>query len=124
VNLPFLVRVEGKTATLTPDGAVPVTLSCIGPAACEGALIVGLSGGTNTELGRSDIAVPQGATRTLGVPVTPAGSSALAGRTSAGIFVTADVFPTLQKLPRAQQNGYDALGFGMLTLTVPPDARR
>jgi hypothetical protein len=73
-----VIKVVGGAVRLDPDGYVPVTLTCLVPVTCRGALQLEIQGYTpplsyTTILfpGRSDLVVDKNSTQTIGVPLNP-----------------------------------------------------
>src|SRR5687767_9208268 len=98
----------GDSVQALPDGAVPVTMTCLFTAPCEGAVLL------NTDLtryppeegGRSDVLVEAGSSRTIAVPFTEAERRKLerAGRLETAI--TALLTPAWQTLPASEREDW------------------
>jgi hypothetical protein len=75
-----VINVVGGAVSLEPDGYVPVTITCLVPVTCRGALQLDIEGYVRPESyttilfpGRSDLAVNANSTQTIGVPLTDGG---------------------------------------------------
>jgi hypothetical protein len=72
-----VIKVVGGAVSVDADGYVPVTLTCLVPVTCRGAIQLDVEGYTNppsyTQVpypGRSDLVVNANSTQTIGVPLT------------------------------------------------------
>jgi hypothetical protein len=77
VKLVDVIKVVGGAVRLDADGYVPVTLTCLIPATCQGFIALGVEGYTppvsSTQVPhpfRSDLLVNANSTQTMGVPLT------------------------------------------------------
>jgi hypothetical protein len=90
-----VIKVVGGAVSLDPDGYVPVALTCLIPATCQGFITLGISGfdpdlcGNYHHAGCSDLVVNANSTQIIGVPLTP---TALAyARANSPVTVSVDV---------------------------------
>jgi len=112
-----------STGTVTPDsdGYVPVTLTCNLQIQCVGALLVELSGWSNTQdemswvTGRSDLVVNGGATQTIGVKVPAAAIGYVQSHGPTPLKVVADT----NGMTQAYQDGFQTLNQAQLTMAAP-----
>jgi hypothetical protein len=73
-----ITKVVGGAVSLDADGYVPVTVTCLVPATCEGYITLGIEGGPQSDLcgnyhhdGCSDMVINANSTQTFGVPLLP-----------------------------------------------------
>ena len=71
-------KVVGGAVNLVADGYVPVTVTCLVPATCEGVITLGIDGGPQSDLcgryhhdGCSDMVINANSTQTFGVRLLP-----------------------------------------------------
>ena len=86
---PAVTLVSGRTVTADADGYAPVTLRCNLQVQCMGALIMGG--------GRSDLLVNAGATRTIGVPLSPQVFASLKSNGPTTLNLTIDAAQSSEK---------------------------
>lgn len=93
---PAATIVTAGTVTVDPDGYVPVTVTCNLPVQCNGALLIMLApfgidtGGKPTKLGRVDLLIDPGATRTFGIALPAEAIAYLRSHGPTNTWVTAD----------------------------------
>lgn len=113
--------VSSGTLTPDPDGYVPVTLTCNVQIQCVGALLLELSGWSNTQdemswvTGRSDLLVNAGATQTIGVKVPTAAIDYVRSHGPTPLKVVADTNDVTQ----TYQDGFQTLNQTTLTMAAP-----
>jgi hypothetical protein len=102
-----------------PDGSVPITMTCLFPATCEGAVLL-TSDVTPipAEGGRSDLLVDADSSRTIAVPLTQPDRQALEQNGQLEVVVTADIFPTLETLPEEEQSKWNAVVPKVIVVTT------
>ncbi len=77
VKLVDVIKVVGGAVSLDPDGYVPVALTCLIPATCQGFVTLDISGfdpdlcGNYHHAGCSDLVVNANSTQTIGVRLSP-----------------------------------------------------
>jgi hypothetical protein len=87
------MRILTPGVVKTDNNTVPVSLECLLPTACRGAILIETdpSSGYNTEIGRSDMYVASGGRRVIAVGISQAAAQGFAagdGKLSA--YITAD----------------------------------
>ena len=95
------------------DGVVPVAVTCRFDRPCTGALVLTLG---ETELGRSDIAVPAKGTRVIGVALSAAGQRAVTRAGRAKVAVTLDTNTSFTTLPEAARKDWLPLEVEYITV--------
>ncbi len=120
-GIPHMTEIITRGSVTLSAGAVPIQVTCKFDRQCRGALLL-LSAGTSVtqDLGRSDLIVDTGATRTIAIPLSPAGKKLLSKRGKIKVFVTADSFETLDSLPQSERTKWDALATKNLTISSAP----
>jgi hypothetical protein len=105
-----------------PDGSVPITLTCLFPATCEGALQL-TSDVTPipipAEAGRSDLLVDADSSRTIAVPLTQPDRQALEQNGQLEMVVTADIGLTLETLPLKEHSKWNSVVPKVIVVTTP-----
>jgi len=117
-----LVSYAGPDSVQLAGDLVPVEVECNAELPCRGSITLFESlqgGGGGQELGRSDLEVPAGGTRNLGVELNVAGRRMLDAAGQLAIRVALDADPTHEELPEAEQEKTTSIGLGELTLTAP-----
>jgi hypothetical protein len=113
--------VSSGTVTAEPDGYVPVTLTCNLQIQCVGALLLELSGWSNTQdemswvTGRSDLLVNRGATQTIGVKVPAAAIAYVRSHGPTPLNVVADT----NGMTQTYQDGFQTLNEAKLMVAAP-----
>jgi hypothetical protein len=110
----------GRRVEALPDGSVPITMTCLFPATCEGAVLATSHGSSiSVEGGRSDLLVEAGSSRTIAVPLTQPDRQVLEQAGEVKVVVTADIFPTLETLPEAERSEWNAVVPKVIVVTEP-----
>lgn len=104
--------VDTGTVTADADGYAPVTLQCHRPVQCRGVLMIGG--------GKSDLLVNGGATRTIGVPLSPQVFASLKsnGPTTLDLLIDASQLPDGGTI-LVGASGADPWGFSPSSLHNP-----
>jgi hypothetical protein len=106
---PDMVRIDTTSPVASsPDGTVPITMTCLFRARCEGAVLL-TSGSYRIPPGRSDLVVAGRSSRTLAVPLSDVQREALQKEGQIKVVVTADVFPSLETLPTSERDEWNAV---------------
>jgi hypothetical protein len=110
---PPMAVLAGHGPVKPVTGLIPVPVTCRFDRACSGALLLTLG---ETELGRSDLAVPAKGTRVIGVSLSPAGQRAVTRAGRAKVAVTLDTNPSFTALPEAERKHWFPLEVEYLTV--------
>jgi hypothetical protein len=87
----ILMRIETRGSVAPVDDAVPVELTCLLSEPCKGAILISSSSPDYVQVGRSDLLVEGGSTKTFAVPMFPEAIAALErGGGQLPVSITAD----------------------------------
>jgi hypothetical protein len=114
-----MVRIDTTSPVgSSPDGTVPITMTCRFPTRCEGAVLL-LSGGLLENAGRSDLVIAGHSSRTLAVPLSDVQREALQRKGQIKVIVTADVLPAWQTLPTSERDEWSPVIPKEMTVSTP-----
>jgi hypothetical protein len=97
VKLVDVIKVVGGAVRLDPDGYVPVTLTCLIPATCQGVITLDISGfdpdlcGNYHHAGCSDLVVNANSTQIIGVPLSADALAYARANSPVNVFVDAHI---------------------------------
>lgn len=116
---PNMVRIDTTSPVeSSPDGVVPIRMTCLFRTRCEGAVLLG-SRSFRVPPGRSDLVVAAHSSRTLAVPLSDAQREALQKDGQIKVTVTADVFPSLETLPTGEREEWNAVIPKVMMVSAP-----
>jgi hypothetical protein len=96
VKMVDVIKVVGGAVSLEPDGYVPVTVTCLIPATCQGFITLGVKGGPGSDRcgnyahdGCSDMVISANSTQTFGIRLFPDALAYARANSPVTVFVDA-----------------------------------